>query len=83
MMLSFHILRMQRGEVLVTRGALLNDEKVLAQRNNLFHTKCKCNGKFCNVIIDGVSTDNIVYEEMVSKMKLEVRCLNPYQIAWL
>lgn len=62
----------------------MSDEKEPNQRKNLFHTICKCNGKVCNVIIDGGSIDNLVSEEMGNKLKLERRRhLKPYWIAWL
>ena len=34
-------------------------------------TRCKCEDKFCDVIIDGGNIDNLVSEEMISKMKLK------------
>ena len=50
----------------------------------MFHTRCKCEDKCCDVIVDGGSTDNLVSEEMVSKLKLK-REKHPqhYQIAWV
>ena len=63
---------------------MLNEEKEPTQRKNFFCTRCKCEGKFCNVIIDGGNADNPISEEMVSKLQLERRRHpNPYWIAWL
>jgi hypothetical protein len=81
---SPHSEDVERGEALVVRKILLNEEKELDQRKNLFQTQYKCEGKVCNVIIDEGSTDNLVLEEMVTKLQLERR-KHPkaYQIAWL
>lgn len=70
------------GEILMTRRALISDDNELAQRKKIFKTRCKCEGKDCNVIIDNVSTNNLVLEEMVKKLKLEKKKYpNPYLIA--
>ena len=50
---------------------LLSGETEPGKRRSLFHTRCKCEGKCCDVIIDGGSTKNLVLEEMVSKLKLK------------
>jgi hypothetical protein len=63
----------ERGEALVVRRDLLNVEKEPDQRKNLFRTRCKCEGKVCNVIIDRGSTNNLFSEEMVTKFHLERR----------
>ena len=68
---SSHLEDAERGEVLVNEGVLLSGETKLGQRRSLFHTRCKCRDKFCDVIIDGGSTDNLVSEEMASKLKLK------------
>ena len=62
---------MERGEVLVNERVLLSGETEPRKRRILFHTRCKCEDKCCDVIIDGGSTDNMVSEEMVSKLKLK------------
>jgi hypothetical protein len=81
---SSHSEDAKRGEAYVVKRALLNEEKELDQRKNLFHTRCKCEGKFCNFIIDGGSTDNIFSKEMVTKFQLKRRKHpKPYWIAWL
>ena len=61
----------ERGEVLVNERILLSGETKPGQRRSLFRTKCKCEDKCCDVIIDGGSTDKLVSEEMVSKLKLK------------
>ena len=55
----------------MVRRALVTEEKELEQRKNLFLTRCKCEDKCCEVIIDRGSTDNLVLEEMVAKLKLK------------
>nr|GEU87045.1 hypothetical protein [Tanacetum cinerariifolium] len=61
------------GEALVVRRTLSTvvaneDESWL--RHNIFHTKCTCKGKVCNVIIDGGSCENVISATMVSKLSL-------------
>ena len=68
---SSHSEDAKRGEVLVNERVLLSGETELGQRTSLFCTRCKCEDKCCDVIIDGGSTDNLVSEEMVSKLKLK------------
>ena len=63
---------------------LLSGETEPGQRRSLFRTRCKCEDKFCDVIIDGGSTKNLVSEEMVSKLKLKrEKHPQPYRIAWV
>ena len=79
---SSHFEDAKRGEVLVNRRVLLSGETEPDQRRSLFHTRCKCEDKFCDVIIDGGSTDNMVLEKMVRKLKLKrQKHLHPYRIA--
>ena len=52
----------ERGEVLVNRRVQLSDETEPNQRRSLFCTRCKCEDKCYDVIIDGGSTDNLVSE---------------------
>ena len=61
----------KRGETLVNERVLLSGEIELGQTRSLFCTRCKCEDKYCDVIIDRGSTDNLVLEEMVSKLKLK------------
>ncbi|XP_056698272.1 uncharacterized protein [Spinacia oleracea] len=54
------------------------------QREQLFHTKCRVNDKWCSVIIDGGSCTNVASEEMVSKLGLATTAHpNPYALHWL
>ena len=79
---SSHSEDAERGEVLVNERVLLSGETKPGQRRSLFHTRCKCEDKCCDVIIDGGRTDNLVSEEMVSKLKLKrEKHLQPYRIA--
>lgn len=56
----------------------------LAQRKRLFNTRCKHEGKVCNIIIDSRSMENLVWKKMIQKLKLEKRRHpNPYMIAWV
>jgi len=54
------------------------------QRHNLFHSKCTIAGKVCKFIIDSGSSENMVAEDVVNKLKLTTKlhpC--PYKLAWL
>ncbi|KAK9227018.1 hypothetical protein WN943_012067 [Citrus x changshan-huyou] len=53
-------------------------------RKNIFHTRCTCHGKICNVIIDSGSFENVVATEMVKKLKLKTE-QHPqlYKLSWL
>jgi hypothetical protein len=54
------------------------------QRNNLFRTACKTNGRVCKVIIDSGSMDNLVSTEVVEKLELETTAHpKPYKVSWL
>ena len=68
---SSHSKDVKRGEVLVNKRLLLSGEIELNQRRSLFHTRCKCEDKCCDVIIDGGSTNNLVSEKMFMKLKLK------------
>lgn len=61
------------GEALVVRRTLSTvtkeDESWL--RHNIFHTRCTCQGKVCNVIIDGGSCENVISSIMVDKLGLK------------
>ena len=53
-------------------------------RKNIFHTRCTCHGKICNVIIDSGSFENVVATEMVKKLKLKTeQHPQPYKLSWL
>ena len=68
---SSHLEDVERGEVLVNERVLLSGETEPRQRRSRFYTRCKCEDKCCDVIIDADNTDNLVSEEMVSKLKLK------------
>ena len=69
---------------MVNERVLLSSETEPRQRRILFHTRCKCEGKCCDVIIDGGSTDNLVSEDMVSKLKFRrEKHPHPYQTTWV
>jgi len=54
------------------------------QRKSLFQTRSKPGGKYYKVIIDSGSIDNLVSEEMVTKLNLErLKHPKPYKIAWI
>ncbi|XP_074288811.1 uncharacterized protein LOC141613966 [Silene latifolia] len=54
------------------------------QRNQLFHTKCRVNDKWCSLIIDGGSCTNAASTEMVSKLGLvTTKHPHPYALHWL
>ena len=73
----------ERGETLVNERVLLSGETEPGQRRSLFRTRC-CVDKCCDVIIDGGRTDNLVSEEMVSKLNLKrEKHPHPYWIAWV
>ena len=59
---SSHSKDAERGEVLVNERVFLSGEIEPGQRRSLFCTRCKCEGKFCDVIVDGGSTNNLVSE---------------------
>lgn len=54
------------------------------QRHNLFHSKCTIGGKVCNFIIDSGSSENVIAEDVVNKLKLSTDLHPyPYKLAWL
>ena len=81
---SSHSEDVERGETLVNERVLLSGEIEPGQRRSLFRTRCKCEDKCCDVIIDGGNIDNLVSKEMVYKLKLK-REKQPqtYQITWV
>ncbi|GJT46198.1 putative reverse transcriptase domain, zinc finger, CCHC-type, aspartic peptidase domain protein [Tanacetum coccineum] len=73
------------GEVLVVRQSMsaVVKEDELWLRHNIFHTRCTCEGKICNVIIDGGSCDNVVSETMINKLGLKTKeHSQPYTLSW-
>ena len=54
------------------------------QRHSLFKTRCTINGKVCDVIIDGGSSENFIAKKIVSNRNLKVEPHpNPYKIGWV
>ncbi|KAG7599265.1 hypothetical protein ISN44_As06g034560 [Arabidopsis suecica] len=74
------------GESLLTLR-VLNTQPVLegmAQRENLFHTRCTVRNKVCHLIIDSGSCTNIASAFMVNKLGLETyKHPHPYKLKWL
>ena len=65
---------LETGEALMINKVLLEHEKESAEpieRKALFRTMCKVKGKFCKMVIDSGSTENIVSIEMVEKLNLK------------
>ena len=82
------VLQQEQGENLMFRRVLLRPKKKLMeepeQRKRVFKTKCKVQGKCCNLVIDGGNTENLVSTEV--KRKLNLKCEphpNPYIISQL
>ena len=66
----------------MNRRVLLSGETEPDQRRSLFHTRCKCEDKCYDVIIDGGSIENLVSEKTVTKLKLKrQKHPHPYRIA--
>ena len=54
------------------------------QRENTFQTKCKVQGRVCDLIIDGGSESNCVSKQLVNELNLETKPHpHPYKIKWL
>jgi hypothetical protein len=54
------------------------------RRKSLFHTRCKTNGKLCELVIDSGACENIVALTMVEKLGLKMEPLpHPYKLSWL
>lgn len=53
-------------------------------RTNIFHTKCTSGGKFCSMIIDEGSCENVISTTMVEKLGLKTED-HPqlYKLSWL
>ncbi|KAH9780591.1 hypothetical protein KPL71_008136 [Citrus sinensis] len=75
------------GELtLVARRVLsvqVKEDKV-AQRENIFHTRCYVQDKVCSMIIDGGHCTNVASTIMVEKLGLlTVKHPRPYKLQWL
>ncbi|XP_062086346.1 uncharacterized protein LOC133792455 [Humulus lupulus] len=74
------------GDSLVARRVLNVQikEEESNQRENLFHTRCFVNNKFCSVIIDGGSCTNVASTYLVEKLALTtLKHPHPYRLQWL
>ena len=55
-----------------------------AQKKYLFRTMCKVQGKYCKMVIDSGSIDNLVSTEMVEKLSWKkTKHPVPYKVSWL
>lgn len=76
----------ETGEALVLNKMLMKPAKEIAeqtQRKALFWTVCKSHGKWCELIIDSGSTNNLVATEMVEKFGLKrLKHPTPYKVSW-
>ena len=77
----------EEGESLMTKRVLVNTQKKVhepAHRKSMFRTKCKSQGKCCNMVIDSGSTNNLVSTKMVEKLGLKrMKYSTPYKVSWL
>ena len=74
------------GELMVAKRALSVQvsEGEEVQRENIFHTRCRVQGKICSMIIDGGSYTNVASTTMVEKLGLTTRKHpQPYKLQWL
>jgi hypothetical protein len=52
------------------RRVFLKPKKKIVEEK-IFNTKCKIQGKCCDLIIDGERTENIVYKEVINNLTLK------------
>jgi len=72
------------GEMLVLRRALSGLKTKKEQQENIFHSQCTVQGKFCSLIIDSGSYTNVVSQSMVEKLNLHAYAHpHPCNIQWL
>lgn len=68
----------------IVQKLLLSTLQVASQRHVLFRTKCTIQGKVCDVIINNVSTKNIISKALVKILNLPpIKHLNPYKNRWI
>lgn len=74
----------EKGESLMLKRIMFSKKGVESiQKTSLFRTVCKLEGKYCKVIMDGISTDNLVSKEMVQNLFLKrLKYPYPYWIIW-
>ena len=68
---SSHSKDVKRGEVLDNIRVLLSVENELDQRRSVFCTRCKCENKCCNGIIDQRKNEYLVSKKMSMKLNLK------------
>ena len=61
-----------RISCVIHRVLIAPKEEKSPQRHSLFKTRCTINGKVCNVIIDGGSSENFITKKIVSNLNLKV-----------
>ncbi|KAI5654457.1 hypothetical protein M9H77_31644 [Catharanthus roseus] len=60
------------------------DDNMIEQRENIFHSKCKVEGRIANLIIDSSSCVNVSSAYLVEKLKLPTtKHDKPYKLHWL
>ena len=50
-------------------SAQVREDDIEQQRENIFHTHCHVNNKFCSLIIDGGSCTNVLSVLLVEKLQ--------------
>ena len=71
------------GENLMIKRILIKelDKGEPKKRRSLFGMRCKIMGKVCEVIIDLGSTNNIILEEAIAKIKIrKIPHSTPYKV---
>ncbi|XP_057526371.1 uncharacterized protein LOC130805605 [Amaranthus tricolor] len=59
-------------------------DKKSDQRENIFQTKCRVQGKVCDLIIDSGSESNCISKQLVDELNLETKPHpHPYLMKWL
>ncbi|CAL1390463.1 unnamed protein product [Linum trigynum] len=54
------------------------------QRKNLFRTHCSINNKVCNLIVDNMSTENLISQKLVAYLELPTEPHpQPYALGWV
>ena len=79
-------IELEMGENLMFRRVLVRQpmKEEPERRKALLRIRCKIVGKVCKVIVDSGSTDNMISEEAVKKLKLEkIPHTNPYKVTCL
>ncbi|XP_022640399.1 uncharacterized protein LOC106771275 [Vigna radiata var. radiata] len=74
------------GQLLMVRRVLNSQPSLehLSQRENIFHTRCKIQDKYCSLIVDSGSCCNCCSVKLVEKLNLEViPHPKPYKLHWI